>query len=198
MPFDNRRLVLTETAAMVGLKPIPMETLQAYKKKQLRKHPGSWAYHHDHAMAKILAFGALIVWAAATCIALALSLYLTRGLPDAACIFISFGVTGAVVVGGGFAFCGFMDWASTSIQFKGPASWQEARMSFHYLPSDVPERIRETARKLHEELGTGRVQFTVGTLYQHTKILDPYLVAQCDMERICLGIWDGEKIIACA
>jgi hypothetical protein len=29
-------------------------------------------------------------------------------------------------------------------------------------------------------------------------VLDPYLLLECDGERICLGIWDEDRVIAAA
>ena len=60
----------------------------------------------------------------------------------------------------------------------------------------VPPRIalagaRPAARGARRDL-------VLGELVQQEVVLDPYLLLECDGERVCLGIWDGKRIIAAA
>jgi hypothetical protein len=60
----------------------------------------------------------------------------------------------------------------------------------------VPMRIARLARDLHREApGSAMI---LGELLQQQVVLDPYLLIVYGNERICLGIWDGRRIIAAA
>ena len=60
----------------------------------------------------------------------------------------------------------------------------------------VPESIAAMARALHRDLPGSTL--ILGELMQEEVMLDPYLLLECDGERVCLGIWDGAQIIASA
>ena len=79
------------------------------------------------------------------------------------------------------------------VPVKGPALWREREITDL---DGVPAVIRRSAQQLRQRLpGVG---FVVGELYQARVRLDPYLVAEYGAARMVLGIWDGEKVIACA
>ncbi len=65
------------------------------------------------------------------------------------------------------------------VPVKGPAHWRERPIE------DLRRRVPG-------------VDFIVGELYQERIKLDPYLVAEYRRGRVVLGIWDGERVIACA
>ena len=60
----------------------------------------------------------------------------------------------------------------------------------------VPSRIALLARELWRE-APGSI-LVLGELLQQEVVLDPYLLLERDEERVCLGIWDGRRIIAAA
>jgi hypothetical protein len=87
---------------------------------------------------------------------------------------------------------------------KRPATWQESR-----FPVDAPQARASLPRPILDLVdqiddGSRTVTFTVGTLYQEHVTLDPYILAETfDFETMktttaCLGIWDGDEIIAIA
>ena len=60
----------------------------------------------------------------------------------------------------------------------------------------MPLRIALLARDLRRE-APGSI-LVLGELVQQEVVLDPYLLLERDGERVCLGIWDGRRIIAAA
>ena len=52
------------------------------------------------------------------------------------------------------------------------------------------------ARALHRDLPGSTL--ILGELLQEEVVLDPYLLLEFDGECVCLGIWDGARIIASA
>jgi hypothetical protein len=58
----------------------------------------------------------------------------------------------------------------------------------------VPRSIAAQARLLLRELPGAML--ILGELVQDTAVLDPYLLLTYRGERICLGIWDGDDLIA--
>ena len=60
----------------------------------------------------------------------------------------------------------------------------------------VPPPIAALARDLLDELPDATL--ILGELKRQEVVLDPYLLLEHDRGRICLGIWDGPRIIACS
>ncbi len=185
MPFDGASFVLLRhdvsqlrrdrlQSAMCasGLKPVDVAFLAWHKAEQIRRNPAGWAYRHQQVVA--LAQVAVLLASVSLFVAL-LSLH---------------------QVPSGFV-CGVTMFAlGSSVLFfpvKGPAEWRERRINDF---SAVPPAIREAAERLESRLPS--VGFVVGELFQEKVKLDPYLVAEYGNARVVLGIWDGDKVIACA
>jgi hypothetical protein len=77
------------------------------------------------------------------------------------------------------------------------ASWEEHWVAPEVLAAlGVPSRIASMARALCRE-APGAI-LILGELKQQEVVLDPYLLLERDGECVCLGIWDGDRIIASA
>ena len=81
--------------------------------------------------------------------------------------------------------------AQSTVPVRGPAVWRER--TIHDLSVTHPA-IRRAAGRLQEHLP--EVSFRLGELIQDRTTLDPYLVAEYRNQRVVLGIWDGERLIA--
>ena len=83
--------------------------------------------------------------------------------------------------------------------FRGHAGshWEERWVAGAWLRGlGVPEPIAAIALSLHREApGSALI---LGELVQEEVVLDPYLLLEHDGEQVCLGIWDGGRIVACA
>lgn len=82
-------------------------------------------------------------------------------------------------------------------QAHGGSRWEERLVTGHWLEQiGVPRPIAATARVLHRELPGSTL--VLGELLREEVVLDPYLLLEHDGQMICLGIWDGTRIIAAA
>jgi len=178
MPFDGSQLVLAPRSLLQAalsearLVPIDAAFLEEHKVRQLREHPPGWIYRHSHIL---LPAQALVLLAGIVSYGLLCSINqaiwgLTIGL-------VTFGL--AV--------------ASLSIPMRGPARWRER-------PDDelltVHPDIRSAAERLKDILPD--TEFIIGELFQDRIRLDPYLLAEYRGAQVVLGIWDEDKLIACA
>ena len=178
MPLDGVNFVfspqdLLEDALLAsGLRPIEPRFLDQHKLQQIRRHPASWAYRHRHS------------------IELAQLIVLVAGI---VAFFVLFSANrfGWATAAGALAFAAAV--LPILVPLKAPARWWE-----RYAPDldGVPGGIRDAARRLQHQLPD--VRFRVGELYQDRIKLDPYLIAEYGGNRIVLGIWDGDEVIACA
>jgi len=79
----------------------------------------------------------------------------------------------------------------------GGSRWEERLVTGHWLEQiGVPQQIATIARTLHRALPGSTL--ILGELLREEVVLDPYLVLEHDGQMICLGIWDGQRIIAAA
>ena len=80
---------------------------------------------------------------------------------------------------------------------RAGASWQERDVPVDDLDLlGVPAEVAATARALHRDLpGSALI---LGELIEEAVVLDPYLILACDNEMASLGIWDDQRVIACA
>lgn len=178
MPFDGANFALSEPDLLEsavyasGLRPIDSCFVERHKAEQIRSHPASWAYRHQQAVA--LAQVAVLLASVGLFVVLLSAHEVPWGF-----------VAGLAMFGLG----------SSALFFpvKGPALWRERETGDL---SGVPAVIRQSAEQLRNRLpGVG---FIVGELYQEQVRLDPYLVAEYGTARVVLGIWDGDRVIACA
>lgn len=193
MPFDvlvNPSFTLADHLHVLGIRPIPMPQLEAYKAEQIRLHPKhvllrSWpplAMFAVYILASIYHVGPSIFIAApwwTGVVALAGCMTMAAVMTAATHILISMYLSGA------------------GVKLKTQAFWQEKTA---FLPA-VPDDIRVLARKIDAHMQGAT--FRIGELIQNEIVIDPYLLVQYKDETACIGIWDIDennwpKIVAVA
>jgi hypothetical protein len=81
------------------------------------------------------------------------------------------------------------------VKLRAGASWQERRVTADELDElRLPSQIATVARSIQRMVPDTTI--TLGELKRHEAVLDPYLVLEHQDWRICLGIWEGAKVIA--
>lgn len=184
MPLDMlvaNRSALHTTALLLGITPVPNETLEAHKLAELRRHPGSWWYNHAGLAELLLTFSfflSAVILLAAVVFAL-LWVGTVAGLVCSGCGIASLGL---------LALVGRTGMLTGQLSLKGPAEWVETRR-LYTAPPPVAAMARCIKRALPEAV------IIVGELRQMQVLLDPYLIVRLDDEHICLGIWDDKRII---
>lgn len=178
MPFDGASFrytakdVLDEALFASGRTAIDPSFLSRHKAAEIGRHPPDWAYRHQQALA--LTQVAVLLASMALCVILLAAHQMPWGLVGGLAVFAA---------GSSMLF----------VPVKGPARWRERPVQDL---RDVPAPIRQAAEELQRRVPL--VGFVVGELYQERVRLDPYLVADYGSARVVLGIWDGDRIIACA
>ncbi len=167
---------LTGALANLGITPISLDELDRHRLAQVRAHPASFLYRHRWIapLLTVSSFGVSVAGAAVvgTSVA-AVSVILAGMLPALAGIILA------------------------SRKVRGEAYWVERRLFERDLAlAKVPPAIGRIARTVKREFPPARL--ILGELRQDTVVLDPYLIAECGDERVVLGIWDGDQVIACA
>jgi len=79
------------------------------------------------------------------------------------------------------------------IRLRAGSHWEEREVLTY---ADVPEPIARVARQLKAEVP--RARLILGELKREETVLDPYLLIEYQGECLCLGIWEGENIVASA
>jgi hypothetical protein len=185
MPFDAllappRPKLLAELLQERGAAPVPLEALAAHKQAQLERFAPSF-WHQHQTWLPIGLIGSVGCMAASG--GLANSVVPGTSLPS----LLSFGWLGAMgllILFGVF-------------RVSAGAYWQERCVAPELLYQlGVPPRIARLANTLCREAPDARL--ILGELMREEVVLDPYLVLECNSERICLGIWDGPNIVAAA
>ncbi len=178
MPFDGATFTLSPQDVLEGAlsasgrAAVDPHILYRHKAEQVQRHPAGWAYRHQQAVA--LAQVAVLL----ASIAVFVSLLSAHQVP--------WGFVGGLAM---FA----LGSSLLFVPVKGAAHWRERPIEDL---RDVPAPIRRAAEDLRRRVPG--VDFIVGELYQERIKLDPYLVAEYRRGRVVLGIWDGERVIACA
>lgn len=186
MPFDalvapERPQLLTEVIAATGIEPVSLEALEAHKDAQLERFAPSFWFRHQPVLPVAL-LGSVGAMAFTGGLA-------QRALSDASPIpgWVTLGwmcVIGLLIGAGVF-------------RVRAGAHWEERWVPSDWLPDlGVPQRIAALARDLTSQIPGSTL--ILGELKQEYVILDPYLLLERDGEQVCLGIWDGSDIVACA
>ena len=185
MPFDAllappRPRLLAEILDEHGATPVPLEALAAHMRAQRERFaPSFWHQHQTW----------LPVGLIGSVFCMAMSGGIANGvlpgslLPSWLSLFW-LGVMTLLIVFGVF-------------RVHAGARWEERVVAAEMLIElGVPSRIALLARELWRE-APGSI-LVLGELLQQEVVLDPYLLLERDGERVCLGIWDGRRIIAAA
>jgi hypothetical protein len=185
MPFDTllapaQPKLLAEILDDHYATPVPLEALAAHKQAQLERFaPSFWHQHQTW----------LPVGLIGSVFCMAMSGGIANGalpgslLPSWLSLFW-LGVMTLLIVFGVF-------------RVSAGARWQERTVAVEALIDiGVPTRIARLALELRREApGSALI---LGELLQREVVLDPYLLIVYGNERVCLGIWDGRRIIAAA
>jgi hypothetical protein len=185
MPFDMlsgsvRPRPLAELLADSEATPVPLEALAAHKQAQLMRHAPSFWHQHQS--------------------------WLPVGLiGSVGCMAASGGLANGALPGSLLPSWLSLFWLSVMtllivfgvFRVSAGAYWEERVVTADaLLELGVPRRIALLARDLERHTDGSRL--LLGELLQQEVVLDPYLLFECNGERICLGIWDGDRIIAAA
>jgi hypothetical protein len=185
MPFDAllappRPRLLAELLDEHGAAPVPLQALAAHKQAQLERFaPGFW---HQH------------------------QIWLPVGLMGSVfCMAMSGGIANGMMPGSllpswlSLIWLGMMTLLIVFGVFRVSAG---ARWEEHFVAAStlielgVPPPIARLARDLQD--AAPGAALILGVLLQEEVVLDPYLLIECGNERVCLGVWDGRRIIASA
>lgn len=185
MPFDAMPAprppgTLGQILDRYGAAPVSLDVLSAHKRTQLERFaPGFWNRHQ--AWLPVGLIGSVFCMAMSGGIA-------NRALPNSLLpswlSLFWLGVMTLLIVFGVF-------------RLSAGARWEERPAAPDMLLQlGVPLPIARLARDLQQEAkGSGLV---LGELLQEEVVLDPYLLLEQGSERVCLGIWDGRRIVAMA
>jgi hypothetical protein len=184
MPFDAA-IALSRPASPAaaleqwGLSPVPWAELAAHKQAQLEKFGPSFWYRNRG----LLLFGLM-----SPLFALVATGAFAQGLSEIATA-LPFYLIGA--------WMGLMPLllASGSVRLRAGSHWEERWLPATALDAaGVPAPIAALARRMHEDVPGSTL--ILGELVRERVVLDPYLLLVRGGEQVCLGIWDGETIIA--
>jgi hypothetical protein len=183
MPFDalpapERPRTIGQILEEYGATPVSLEVLATHKQTELEHFAPSFLHRHQTWLPVGL-IGSVFCMAMSGGIAnraLADSL-----LPSWLCLFW-LGVITLLIVFGVF-------WLSAG------ARWEERSIAPEMLTGlGVPVPIARLAWVLQRHAVGSEI--VLGELLQDEVVLDPYLLLTRGEERVCLGIWDGRRIVA--
>ena len=153
---------------------VPRSALEAHKRAQLERFAPSF-WHQHQTWLPVGLIGSVGCMAASGGLAHGVAPQLSLGWLGVMTLLIVFGV----------------------FRVSAGATWEERHVAPESLDGfGVPPRIAGVARALCRE--TPQAALILGELRREEVVLDPYLLFERDGERVCLGIWDGERIIAAA
>jgi hypothetical protein len=178
MPFDAlvgfERRTLAEALDRLAISPVSWQALENHKSAQLARFAPSF-WHAHQTWLPIGLVGSVGCMAASGGLANRMAFTNTASLLTLAWM----GVIGLLIVFGVF-------------RAHGGAEWKE-RIITPYALRHVPPPIAAFARDLLDELPDAAL--VLGELKRQEVVLDPYLLLEHDGGRVCLGIWDGPRVI---
>ena len=184
MPFDvlvDKPVSLNDHLALLGITPVPMETLNRHKAAQehlYRAHPLSTPWP---------TLGLFTVFAA---IAGCMTLPTMHSL--LATIMFTVMVSGLLTMVTVAVIATFI--TGMGIRIYGKPAWVESFARTFNDPM-IPPPIRQVVREVRRNMPGHLV---LGELRRKEVVFDPYIVIVQNGERACLGIWVGDDVIACA
>jgi hypothetical protein len=185
MPFDTllapvQPRLLAEILDELGATPVPLQALAAHKQTQLERFAPSFWYQHQTWLPVGL-IGSVFCMAMSGGIANGM---LPGSLVPSWLSLFWLGVMTLLIVFGVF-------------RVSAGARWEERPVAAEMLiEHGVPLPIARLALELQREAPGSTL--ILGQLLRQEVVLDPYLLLVCGVERVCLGIWDGRRIIAAA
>ncbi|MDA8251296.1 MAG: hypothetical protein M0Z28_19310 [Rhodospirillales bacterium] len=183
MPFDTAIPVarlgsLAEVLEENGIAPVPLAALAAHKRAQVQKFGPNFWYRHQG----LLLLGLLLPF---------VGMAATSGLADG---LKTVSPTLPATLSFAWLFLLPLLFATGLLRLRAGSHWEE-----RWVPSGslarlgVPGPIAELGRDLQKQVpGSALI---LGELVQERAVLDPYLMLVRGGERVCLGIWDGGKIL---
>ena len=163
---DNLELAIIES----GVEAVDPAVLDAHKATEIQKHPADWLYRHRRAVQVT----SLVLLIAGLVAGIALASAEHQGLA----LLVAFLPPSFII-------------AQSNVSVRGPAVWRERTINDLSVAHPA---IQRAAWRLQERLP--EVSFRLGELIQGRTTLDPYLIAEYRNQRVVLGIWDGECLIA--
>lgn len=185
MPFDalvdpKRQKSLREIVEDQGLRPVSLAALAAHQQVQMERFGPSFWYRHRAPLPI-----ALLVAVAGMAVSGGLAQAIGQRSIWPGVLTLGWMCVVAMLSGVG------------AFRVRAGSHWEERWIPVGWLDRlSVPERIAEVARIACRE--TPGSALIMGELVQEEVVLDPYLLLERDGERVCLGIWDGDQIVACA
>jgi hypothetical protein len=184
MPFDalvavTRQNALSDALEDLRLKPVSWEALAEHKASQQRRYGPSFWYRHQAAVSIMLVVASPVAGVVA-------------------------GASGGFTAHSGvLAITGSFMWmcmvalitGTGLVRLRAGSHWEEREVATGYL-ADVPQPIARIARQLYDDAPGARL--ILGELKRQETVLDPYLLIERDGECVCLGIWENDKVVACA
>jgi hypothetical protein len=186
MPFDalvavTRQRALSSALDDHGLKPVPWDALAAHKAAQQRRFGPSFWYRHQTVLSIMLVVASPVAGAVAGA---------------------SGGFTahsGVLAITGSFVWMCLVALITGTglVRLRAGSHWEERLVPAGFLAdSDLPEPIAKVARALHAEVPGARL--ILGELMREETVLDPYLLMEYDGDCVCVGIWENNRVVACA
>ena len=186
MPFDAlvapvQPKLLPEVLDDHGITPVSLETLAAHKQAQLDRFAPSFWYRHQ-ALLPVALLGSVGCMAASGGLAQRMAV---SGSPLSCWLTLAWMGVILLLLGAGV------------FRVRAGSHWEERWVPAGWLDDlEVPDPIAALARDMHRSV-PGSV-LILGELVEEHVVLDPYLLLERDGERVCLGIWDNGRIVACA
>jgi len=184
MPFDalvavTPQRAISEALESHGITPVSWETLAAHKAAQQRRYGPSFWHRHQAVLSVMLVVASPVAGAIAGC---------SGGFSAH---------SGVLAITGSFAWMCLVALVTGTglIRLRAGSHWEERYVSGVFLRGDaVPAPIATVARKLHAEVPGAKL--ILGELMREEAVLDPCLLLEHNGESVCLGIWDGDEIVA--
>lgn len=180
MPFDvlvNPSFTLVDHLHALGIRPVPMEQLTAYKAEQVRLHPKHLLMRPWFSLTLVAVYTIGWIYKADP--------FKFIGAPWWTWVMVGIGcvVMGAVLTAVTFMIIS-IGFNATGTKVKTQAYWKEGDA---FLPA-LPREIRAVARQISTHMPAAT--FRVGELIQNEVVIDPYLLVRFKGETACIGIWD--------
>ena len=194
VPFDSLSLGnnLAQTIADLGIVPIPMDELVAYKAAEIIKHPPSIIGDFIEKQGILIFFIVNYTIIISSVIAFIFFCFTVISfMSDATLSPFCFIATFTFSL---FASITELVYRGYGPKFRGSAKWTETycQINTHHIPHPITVIARDVITLLPN------CRLIIGTLIQNKTDLDPYLIVDHHGDKIVLGIWNDDGIIRIA